>query len=326
VERAAEPEPAPVTVVEAIPVAVAEERREIPEDKPAELPEATQPPEVTEPAPAELSKVEESVKIPEPAIPLKVEETPEPSKPSVDQGSSESTDVETPKPKVEEPSKYGVVVSDKETGLISRFVEKPQVFVGNRINAGIYLFNSSVLSRIKLQPTSIEKEVFPDMARNLELFAQDLPGFWMDVGQPADFLTGMCLYLNWLRKADPSKLAADLPNGSKVVGDILVDSTAKIGRDCRIGPNVVLGAGVVVGDGVRLQRCTIMEGTIIKDNAWINSSIVGWRCTVGAWSRLDGVTVLGEDVQVADELYLNGAKVLPHKGISANVPTPSIIM
>jgi mannose-1-phosphate guanylyltransferase len=28
---------------------------------------------------------------------------------------------------VEEPSKYGVVVSDKETGKINRFVEKPQV-------------------------------------------------------------------------------------------------------------------------------------------------------------------------------------------------------
>jgi mannose-1-phosphate guanylyltransferase len=38
------------------------------------------------------------------------------------------------------------------------------------------------------------------------------------------------------------------------------------------------------------------------------------------------VTVLGEDVQVSDEVYLNGAKVLPHKGISTNVPVPSIIM
>lgn len=110
--------------------------------------------------------------------------------------------------KVEEPSKYGVVVSDKTTGMISKFVEKPQVneryilsiafsqrlasllpshevagstssdegihaslvclstsmlcrfsflsilpdqvFVGNRINAGIYLFNSSILARIKV--------------------------------------------------------------------------------------------------------------------------------------------------------------------------------
>jgi len=228
--------------------------------------------------------------------------------------------------KVEEPSKYGVVVSDKETGQINKFVEKPQVFVGNRINAGIYLFNSTILTRIKLQPTSIEKEIFPEMAAQGNLFAQDLPGFWMDVGQPPDFLTGSCLFLTWLRKSQPDKLAASAPNGTKIIGDVLIDPSVKIGRDCRIGPNVVLGAGVVIGDGVRLQRSTIMEGTVIKDNSWINSTIVGWRCTVGSWCRLDGVTVLGEDVQVSDEIYLNGAKVLPHKGISANVPNPSIIM
>ena len=42
--------------------------------------------------------------------------------------------------------------------------------------------------------------------------------------------------------------------------------------------------------------------------------------------RLEGVTVLGEDVAVKDELYLNGARVLPHKSISASVPEPTIIM
>lgn len=51
--------------------------------------------------------------------------------------------------KVEEPSKYGVVVS-KQNGEIERFVEKPQVFVGNKINAGIYIFNPSILNRIEV--------------------------------------------------------------------------------------------------------------------------------------------------------------------------------
>ena len=52
--------------------------------------------------------------------------------------------------RVEEPSKYGVVVYDQNSGKISRFVEKPQVFVGNRINAGIYMFNPSILDRIQV--------------------------------------------------------------------------------------------------------------------------------------------------------------------------------
>lgn len=91
--------------------------------------------------------------------------------------------------KVEEPSKYGVVVYE-ESGCITDFIEKPQEFVSNKINAGMYIFDGSILKRIKLQPTSIEKEIFPDMAKEKQLYAMDLKGFWMDVGQPRDFLTG----------------------------------------------------------------------------------------------------------------------------------------
>jgi len=91
--------------------------------------------------------------------------------------------------KVEEPSKYGVVVYG-EQGKIQSFIEKPQEFVSNKINAGMYILNPSVLKRIKLQPTSIEKEVFPHMAQDGELYAMELQGFWMDVGQPRDFLRG----------------------------------------------------------------------------------------------------------------------------------------
>lgn len=62
--------------------------------------------------------------------------------------------------------------------------------------AGLYIFNPSVLSRIEIKPTSIEKEVFPVMAKEKQLYAFELSGFWMDIGQPKDFLTGTILYLS----------------------------------------------------------------------------------------------------------------------------------
>lgn len=52
--------------------------------------------------------------------------------------------------KVEEPSKYGVVVYDVECGRIHRFVEKPQEYVSNKINAGMYMFSPSMLDRIEV--------------------------------------------------------------------------------------------------------------------------------------------------------------------------------
>ena len=54
-----------------------------------------------------------------------------------------------------------------------------------------------MLKRIRYNtPTSIEKEVFPGMAEAGDLYAYVLRGFWMDVGQPKDFLTGL-LFLHF---------------------------------------------------------------------------------------------------------------------------------
>ncbi|KAK9297379.1 hypothetical protein QLX08_008939 [Tetragonisca angustula] len=223
--------------------------------------------------------------------------------------------------KVEEPSKYGVVVYGDD-GKIEDFVEKPQEFISNKINAGMYIFNPSILKRIELKPTSIEKEIFPHMARDGELYAMELTGFWMDVGQPKDFLKGMSMYLTSLRQKSPEKLYS----GPGVVGNVLIDETAKIGKDCRIGPNVTIGPGVVLSDGCCIKRSTILKAAVIKEHAWLDGCIVGWRSVVGRWVRMEGTTVLGEDVIVKDELYINGGQVLPHKNISSSVPEPQIIM
>ena len=84
---------------------------------------------------------------------------------------------------VKDPSKYGVVVAD-ERGQIQRFVEKPQEWVGDKINAGIYLFNTAVVQRVENKPTSIERAVFPQIALEHKLYSLTLGGYWMDIGHP----------------------------------------------------------------------------------------------------------------------------------------------
>ncbi|XP_058207155.1 mannose-1-phosphate guanylyltransferase 1-like isoform X1 [Rhododendron vialii] len=223
---------------------------------------------------------------------------------------------------VDEPSKYGVVVMEESTGQVEKFVEKPKIFVGNKINAGIYLLDPSVLDHIQLRPTSIEKEVFPKIAAEKKLYAMVLPGFWMDIGQPRDYITGLRLYLDSLRKKSSSKLAV----GAHIVGNVLVDETSKIGEGCLIGPDVAIGPGCVVESGVRLSRCTIMRGVRVKKHACISSSIIGWHSTVGQWARVENMTILGEDVHVCDEIYSNGGVVLPHKEIKSSILKPEIVM
>jgi mannose-1-phosphate guanylyltransferase len=69
-----------------------------------------------------------------------------------------------------------LVFLTQETGKIDKFVEKPQEFVSNKINAGMYIFKPSILDRIEVRPTSIETEVFPSMAADSDLYCMELKG------------------------------------------------------------------------------------------------------------------------------------------------------
>lgn len=81
---------------------------------------------------------------------------------------------------------------------------------------------------MQLKPTSIEKETFPAMAAEQQLHWMDLPGFWMDVGQPKDYLSGMCLYLSYLT-SQKSKVVVD-PSQNPWVhgGNVIVDPVRRL--------------------------------------------------------------------------------------------------
>ncbi|KAK9123875.1 hypothetical protein Sjap_013477 [Stephania japonica] len=216
--------------------------------------------------------------------------------------------------KVDDPLKYSVVVMEEATGKVESYVEMPKTVNGNYIDAGIYLLNSSVLDRIKLRRTSLEK-VFSKIAAKQELYAMVLTGFWMHNGRPKDYLIGIGLYLDALRKKNSSELSA----GSHIRGNVLIDGTAVIGEDCLIGPNVAIGPECVVEAGVRLSNCVLMRGACIKKHSCICSSIIGWHCSVGAWARVDNLLIFFEDVHITDEVYCNGRLVPPRKEINDRI-------
>ncbi|XP_010275250.1 PREDICTED: mannose-1-phosphate guanylyltransferase 1-like [Nelumbo nucifera] len=224
--------------------------------------------------------------------------------------------------KVDEPSKYGVVVLDEENGRVNSFIEKPVTFVGNKINAGIYFLNTSVLDRIQPIPTSIERELFPAIANEGKLFAMVSTGFWMDIGQPKDYLKGLRLYLDHLKRVSPEILSV----GPYIIGNVLIADSAKIGEGCIIGPDVTVGPDCIIESGVRLSFCTLMKGVRVKSSAHVSGSIIGWHSTVGQSAQVSNMAVLGEDVHVSDTMFLNGVVVLPHKEIKSHFVKPEIIM
>jgi mannose-1-phosphate guanylyltransferase len=225
---------------------------------------------------------------------------------------------------VQDPSKYGVVLFD-EAGAIQQFIEKPTKFISDKINAGLYLFNPSILKRIEMKPTSIEREIFPKMAADNQLYALTLPGYWMDIGQPKDYLSGTVLHLKSLASdaedGKPLKEEETLAKGEHITGNVLIHPSATVGANCVLGPDVIIGPDVVIEDGVRLQRTSVLAGCRIKKHAYVSNSIIGWSSTVGTWSRVEE-SVLGEDVQIKDEVMIVKTTVLPHKGVKASIMKP----
>jgi len=248
--------------------------------------------------------------------------------------------------RVDDPSKYGVVVEHPHSGgQVKQFVEKPVAsetgktgFVGDKINAGMYIFNKDIIKRIRPVKTSIERQIFPYMAAEGKLFMMTLKGYWMDIGQPKDYLVGQALHLEDLRGSQSLGLssAQHLKTGEviegehlktptspklatsrkcKIIGNVVIDETATIMTSCVLGPNVVIGAHVIIGNGTRVQESAIFSGCKVGDGAFISNSIIGWDSRIGNWSRLEDNCVLGEDVSVPDEIFLKGTRVCPHKTV-----------
>jgi mannose-1-phosphate guanylyltransferase len=220
--------------------------------------------------------------------------------------------------KVQDPSKYGVVAHN-EAGLVQDFVEKPTSLIwGNHINAGLYCLSPAILKRIPFNtPCSIEKEVFPFVAEEKKLFCLRLTGYWMDIGQPKDYIVGVNLHLASLRAHAPEMLAT---GPCTIKGNVLIDPRAKyVSPTATLGPDVVIGAGCTVEDGARLTHTTLLEGSCVKAHAYVDTAIIGWKSTVGCWGRVEASTVLGEDVQVGEGVLIHGALVLPHKSLRESV-------
>ncbi|VDO10310.1 unnamed protein product [Rodentolepis nana] len=215
--------------------------------------------------------------------------------------------------KVKEPGRFGAVVFNDQSGAVQRFVEKSPDFIANKVNAGLYVFNPSILKRIECKPMSLEVDIFPRMVDD---------GIWMDIGRPEDFLLGTHMYLEYLR-VNGNLEHRDPP---EFLGNVLIHPSVKIGSECVIGPDVTLGPGVCIEDGVRIQDSAILSGAIIRSHSWLDGSIVGWNSDVGRWTRLENGTVLGERVRVNDEVYLNGVLVLPHNLVTTSVHEPSVIL
>jgi NDP-sugar pyrophosphorylase family protein len=94
--------------------------------------------------------------------------------------------------RVPDAARYGTVQFDGEK-RITRFSEKTGKQEPGFINAGVYIFRRAILDRIPQGPSSLEKDVFPQLIGQ-GMCAFEAPGIFIDIGTPEDYARAQMLY------------------------------------------------------------------------------------------------------------------------------------
>ncbi|KAE9044949.1 Mannose-1-phosphate guanyltransferase alpha [Phytophthora rubi] len=233
----------------------------------------------------------------------------------------------------DEAKKYGCLVADPMTKEILHWAEKPETFVSDIINCGVYLFDVSLMdtivsvgdkiSRQRLRSESSSeantqhdlKKLFPEFSNldNLRLeqdvllpladqhclYLYELGDFWCQIKTPGMAITCSELYMQRFRFTNPSALSTTGGKLSPIIeGNVVVDSSANVHPTAKLGPNVTIAAGVTIGPGARVAHSIILEGVTIKDHACVLFSVIGWNSIIGQWARVEGQPPNASQTQV----------------------------
>lgn len=241
---------------------------------------------------------------------------------------------------VENPLEYGVVITNEE-GRILRFLEKPgwgEVFSDN-VNTGIYILEPEVLDYIP-DNTSFDfsRDLFPLLlSKNSPLFGYKASGYWCDIGDLNQFLQANfdILYRKVNieipgREIFPgifAKEGTDISPSSYIRPPVYIgEFTRIIGNNQILGP-VVLGDNVYVDNDSKIQRTVILNNTYIGKRTTIFSAIIGNRCNLKDFVRIEEGAIIGDNTILGNKVFVNNKiKIWPNKIVeSGSIVNSSII-
>lgn len=229
---------------------------------------------------------------------------------------------------VPDPTRYGSVEKDWE-GHVVDFVEKPEPgkAPSNLINAGVYVLEPQVLDYIPDGRTvSIEREVFPILAKEGKLFGFETHGMWMDIGVPDDYLRANAMLLaksDGVQKAEGVKVDAS----AKLLVHTYLGQGVEVGADSVIGPNTSISENVLVGKGCRIENSIVFPGSTIGDYTSIKNAIVGENAVLNRWVKIESGALIGDYAVIEDGVTLTeGVTICPSKIVSQSILVTTQVM
>ncbi len=226
--------------------------------------------------------------------------------------------------RVDDPCRYGV--AELEGGnCIKRFIEKPAKGEAptNLINAGVYILSPKVFDYIpKGKHVSIEREVFPVLAKERKLFGHLVNGLWMDIGKPEEYLLTNRVILEDLA----NKKQLNLPRKFEAKMPIAVDKGVTVGEKSVVGPYTVLGKNVNVGSNVQISNSVVFSDAKIGDHTIVDGAIIGEGAVIGKNAKINKGCIVADQVKIRDNVVLTkDSAVCPAKEISETILKRNII-
>jgi len=181
-----------------------------------------------------------------------------------------------------------------------------------------------------------------------------LEGSWYDVGTPRRYLEAMHDMLNgcfasltdfggridqekriWVQGDSVESMKSRKEIIRKIdSGKIEVEGSVLIGRHCKIddGARIVnscIDNYTKIGKGVEIEESAVMDRVILGDKAEVKESIVGRHVTVSSSARkptkINPVSVIADDVTLAEGCLLTATKVYPHQHVRGEFEDQTIM-
>lgn len=176
------------------------------------------------------------------------------------------------------------------------------------------------------------------------VYGYTLSGSWYDVGTPKHYLEAMHDMLNgrftsltdfggrvsedrriWVQGESSEAMKSKKEIVRKIKhGKIKIQGAVLIGRHCRIGDGAEISNSCIdnytqIGKDALIEDSAIMDRVIVEEKTEIKQSIVGRHVTILSRPRrrtkIESVSVIADDVIIAEGCKLTATKVYPHQHV-----------
>jgi glucose-1-phosphate adenylyltransferase len=219
----------------------------------------------------------------------------------------------------DEAPRFGIMNTDKSTGRIVEFEEKPPQPKSNLASMGIYIFSKDFLKKY-LEDDAVNensshdfgKDLIPKMlADDARLFSYAFDGYWKDVGTIESLWQAN---MDLLQDEPPFEINGDwkIYSSNASMPPHYVGPDAKVSRSMITEGSMILGEvehsiifpGVRVGKGAKVTNSVLLPYTTVGANAVVDHAIIAQNVNITA-----GASVIG--AQDAISVVAEGETVFP---------------